>query len=280
MAWDATSAVVRQVHDAEPFDLVVVDPPRRGLTPALREAIADLAPRAIAYVSCDPSTLARDLAHLAHRGWRAPSVEPWDFIPLSAHVEAFAWLEPAPPPPVRVLARRGGLAVVDLPAYVDPKRFAERVGRELGVVGVAAPTWPGASGALVVGRPAAAQGETSKLIARVVAAVRGRPKRGLTGPWRSLEVLRTSEGRSRVVIETTLAALPRLGRALARAGHTVVGDAADGPTARHLAEKHGIGRPLVHVVYLDADGDPTTQPPVSAPIPGDLTSALVRLDLA
>jgi 23S rRNA (uracil1939-C5)-methyltransferase len=50
------------------FDAVVVDPPRRGLAPAVRVALGALEPRALVYVSCDPETLARDLDHLGRLG--------------------------------------------------------------------------------------------------------------------------------------------------------------------------------------------------------------------
>jgi 23S rRNA (uracil1939-C5)-methyltransferase len=73
-------------------DLVVVNPPRKGCAPAVLEAISRLAPRAIAYLSCDPDTLARDLALLSERGYDIEPVTPFDMLPHTPHVEALAIL--------------------------------------------------------------------------------------------------------------------------------------------------------------------------------------------
>ena len=60
--------------------------------PAASEPVARLAPRAIAYLSCDPDTLARDLAQLAARGYPCAAVTPFDMLPHTPHVEALALL--------------------------------------------------------------------------------------------------------------------------------------------------------------------------------------------
>ncbi len=76
--------------DARP-ELVLLDPPRTGA----REVIASvlrLAPRVIAYVACDPVTLARDLRAFANDGYRLESVTGYDMFPHTHHVEALAWL--------------------------------------------------------------------------------------------------------------------------------------------------------------------------------------------
>src|SRR5690606_18549728 len=80
------------------FDAVLVDPPRRGLAPKVRAAVAALAPRRISYVSCEPQTLARDLAHFRLLGYGAESLEAFDMIPWSDAVEVLALLAPMPPP--------------------------------------------------------------------------------------------------------------------------------------------------------------------------------------
>jgi 23S rRNA (uracil1939-C5)-methyltransferase len=73
--------------------LVMVNPPRKGLSAAVLATVADIAPRRILYVSCDPTTLARDLAALAAHGYRTRRVRAFDMLPQTPHVEAVALLE-------------------------------------------------------------------------------------------------------------------------------------------------------------------------------------------
>ena len=79
-------------HSPERCDAVVVDPPRGGLERGAAEALAELAPPRIIYLSCDPATLARDLARLAPR-YRLASLELIDLFPQTFHIEALARLE-------------------------------------------------------------------------------------------------------------------------------------------------------------------------------------------
>jgi 23S rRNA (uracil1939-C5)-methyltransferase len=73
-------------------DAVVLDPPRSGLEPAAREGLPRLAAPRVVYVSCDPATLARDVAVLADRGYELVALEGFDLFPQTAHVEAVACL--------------------------------------------------------------------------------------------------------------------------------------------------------------------------------------------
>ncbi len=75
-----------------PADLVVVNPPRRGLSREAAELLAGAGPGALAYVSCDPATLARDLERLGE-AWRIADLAAFDAFPQTAHVETVAWLE-------------------------------------------------------------------------------------------------------------------------------------------------------------------------------------------
>lgn len=73
-------------------DLIVADPPRSGLGPGVARSLGDLGAHRIAMVSCDPATLARDVAALAAAGYTLERVIPFDLFPQTAHVEAVAWL--------------------------------------------------------------------------------------------------------------------------------------------------------------------------------------------
>lgn len=77
----------------EPFDLVVLDPPREGAKRKVVEQIVDRAPRAIAYVACDPAALARDVAIFAEHGYTLQRLRAFDLFPMTNHVECVALLE-------------------------------------------------------------------------------------------------------------------------------------------------------------------------------------------
>ena len=86
-AADAT-AWIREAADAgQKADVVFMDPPREGSTPAFLESVARMAPKRIVYVSCNPETMARDLALLTQKGYRAEGFTPVDMFPHSAHCE-------------------------------------------------------------------------------------------------------------------------------------------------------------------------------------------------
>jgi 23S rRNA (uracil1939-C5)-methyltransferase len=103
VAADAAAFLEAATRAGERYDAVLVNPPRRGLAQPLRVALGRLAPSVLAYVSCNPVTLARDLWQLQGSGLVASRVEPLDMIPWSEAVEALCWLAPAEPPPPRVL---------------------------------------------------------------------------------------------------------------------------------------------------------------------------------
>ena len=73
-------------------DVVVVDPPRKGLNADAIEGICQMAPRRIVYVSCDPATMARDVAIFKERGYRLLSAQAADLFPRCAHVESIVCL--------------------------------------------------------------------------------------------------------------------------------------------------------------------------------------------
>ncbi|MEI6291655.1 MAG: 23S rRNA (uracil(1939)-C(5))-methyltransferase RlmD, partial [Chloroflexota bacterium] len=71
----------------------IVDPPRAGLDKAALDAILKLKPAVLAYVSCDPSTLARDAARLLAGGYRLKQVTPFDLFPQTYHIESISIFE-------------------------------------------------------------------------------------------------------------------------------------------------------------------------------------------
>ena len=71
----------------------MVDPPRKGLDPQVIEAMVQMAPEKIVYVSCDPATLARDLKRLEEQGYKTTHAEAFDMFPRCAHVESVACLQ-------------------------------------------------------------------------------------------------------------------------------------------------------------------------------------------
>lgn len=73
-------------------DVIVVDPPRKGCDARLLETILAMKPEKVVYVSCNPSTLARDLCVLEDGGYRTVEVQPVDMFPHTVHVESVALL--------------------------------------------------------------------------------------------------------------------------------------------------------------------------------------------
>ena len=85
---DAGEAALELERQGVKADVVVVDPPRKGLNADAIEALARFSPRRIVYVSCDPATLGRDVALLKERGYRVKNAMAADLFPRCAHVES------------------------------------------------------------------------------------------------------------------------------------------------------------------------------------------------
>ena len=89
---DAGQAALELERQGIKADVVVVDPPRKGLNADTIEALSRFAPRRIVYVSCDPATLARDVALLKERGYSVKNALAADLFPRCSHVESVVCL--------------------------------------------------------------------------------------------------------------------------------------------------------------------------------------------
>ncbi len=79
--------------EIEGADVIIIDPPRKGAEPQLIERISELSPRQVVYISCDPATLARDMAIFKTYGYTADYVTPVDMFPRTSHVETIVCLK-------------------------------------------------------------------------------------------------------------------------------------------------------------------------------------------
>ena len=89
---DAGKAALELENQGIRPDVIVVDPPRKGLNADTIEALHRMSPRRIVYVSCDPATLARDVALLKERGYVLKNTQAADLFPRCSHVESIVCL--------------------------------------------------------------------------------------------------------------------------------------------------------------------------------------------
>lgn len=89
---DATKAGVQLEKEGLSPDVVIVDPPRKGLTPELIDTIVKMSPKRVVYVSCDPATLARDLKQFEEQEYSVKEITPFDLFPRTHHCESVALL--------------------------------------------------------------------------------------------------------------------------------------------------------------------------------------------
>ena len=83
----AEDLLPRMVQSGLRPDIIVVDPPRKGLEPAVIDAVAQAEPKRVVYVSCNPATQARDAALFHARGYQIRKIQPVDMFPFTSHVE-------------------------------------------------------------------------------------------------------------------------------------------------------------------------------------------------
>ena len=89
---DAGAAAAELARRGVRPDCIVVDPPRKGMSPEAIDAMASMQPPRIVYVSCDPGTLARDVKLLTQRGYTLKQALAVDMFPQTPHVETVALL--------------------------------------------------------------------------------------------------------------------------------------------------------------------------------------------
>ena len=90
---DAKNIFKELIANGEKFDVTVLDPPRKGCEQESLDIAIKLTKKAIIYVSCNPSTLARDLKYLHQNGFKTKYIQPVDMFCHSYHIESIAWLE-------------------------------------------------------------------------------------------------------------------------------------------------------------------------------------------
>jgi len=278
---DASALLSQLSKRGERFDVVVANPPRRGMAPVVRRAITTLGARLIAYVSCDPDTLCRDLDHLARLGYRADALHPLDMIPQTDQVETVVFLRQESAPAPRVLFDDGDVVVADRPAY-DAASPAFGSDNERWIAGAM-----GTSSGLAVGwRTPDAEGglRTALASARLtyLALCRGAMARvGKAHRTRYRRIART-HGHSVVRLDVSAGPETRIESDLARLGHPIVGDSrhGHGPTNRHFEERYALDRPFLHCARVEFDHPRTGARIVAeAPVAGELVMVLERLGL-
>lgn len=80
------------IKELKNLDVVFLNPPRKGCALSFLDSLCQLRPKKIVYISCDPSSLARDLTYLRTKGYKIDSIHPFDMFPQTAHVESIAKL--------------------------------------------------------------------------------------------------------------------------------------------------------------------------------------------
>ena len=304
-AGDATALL--EDAESERFDLVVVNPPRRGVARGAREALGRTRLDKLVYVSCEPRTLARDLAHFSRLGLEVVSLTPLDMMPQTEEVETVATLVRGAVAVPRVLFEDEDLLVIDKDPYEPTTPQGEHTSSLLARVrGL-----PGAEHAqpvhrldrdtsgvcLFAKRASAVYGFAQALsapladkvylaLARGITHEKGNIARPLVEAGKTMHV--TTRYRRRAVVSghSLLEVRPLEGkkhqirRHLASIGHPIVGDERHGDlaTARYFSEKHGLDRTFLHCHRIAVVHPRTGLPLVlESALPGDLQAVLDAL---
>jgi 23S rRNA (uracil1939-C5)-methyltransferase len=305
------AAALRTLSDGgERFDAVVLNPPRRGASPATREGIARLEPQIVAYVSCDPETLARDLDHLTRLGYSVVSEQPIDMIPLTEEVETVAILRRGSTPAPRVLYENDDILIVEKGPHepTTPQgEYASSLLARARLLPGGESCVPvhrldvGTSGLVMFARRPDRAAKWAAVLSAAstrktyIALVRGvTPGKGATSQdlHEGGKALRARTRYRRLAIasgQSLLRVVPDQGRThqirkhLAAIGHPVVGDDRYGhaPTNRYFTEKYSLDRAFLHCARLELDHPDTgVRHVIEAPLAGDLRAVLERISSA
>lgn len=131
MATDATEFLRDAARSDTHVDVVALDPPRAGSTPAFLTAAAELGPRRIVYISCNPTTQVRDLEILGQQGYRLCRLTPVDMFPHTEHTETVALLSRKSASksfiPVSISPKDMGLSEEkDQPTYANIRDYVQK----------------------------------------------------------------------------------------------------------------------------------------------------------
>lgn len=305
-ASDVASALRRFVDQHAAFDAVVVNPPRRGMSPLARELLGRLDVSTLAYVSCDPDTLARDLDHFVRLGWTVSTLRPLDMIPLTDEVETIAVLRRVGLPGAKVAYEDEEVIIVDKGPHEPTTPQGEYASSLLSRVR----RLPGAEDAVAVHRldvgtsglvmfarkpefltrwQTVSNAETSRRVyvagARGVTPSKGAITRDLREDGKLFPArtryrrLAVASGHSVLRVVPEQGRMHQIRRHLAAIGHPVLGDERYGhpATNRYFEEKNALDRTFLHCVRLEFDHPASGQRMiVEAPMPGDLRAVLER----
>lgn len=294
IAIDAARFARDEARRGERYDAVVINPPRRGVERAALDAIAALEPAVVLYVSCDPETLARDLATLRDAGYAAEEALPFDMIPLTDEVETVvvARRTSEAAPGVREVYCDERLAVLDGGAGVRVRalQWAARVPRWSEAVAIAGADGD-ESGLVVVARALTdARSITDepmieslrceawvKSIARDKGVIerRTRERREARTRYKRAKIA-GGHSEVRLVIERGDTGSARAH--LAQLGHPTLGDEQHGDRATNAfaRERLGLDRTALHVRAIDLRVDGVTRT-LRARDAGDLALLEARL---
>jgi 23S rRNA (uracil1939-C5)-methyltransferase len=305
---DVAEAAAAMADAGETFDAVVMNPPRRGVSPAAREAISLLGAPLLIYVSCDPDTLARDLDHFSRLGYNASEIAPFDMIPLTEEVETVSVLRRSPPAPPRLIYEDEDILIVDKGPHEPIVQEDGEYGSSLLGRCARLPTVTdnklepihrldaGTSGLCMLARNEKARAlwsnalaSTGRLIylaaAKGVTPAKGAITRDLREGGRAYPArtryrrLAIASGHSILRVIPDGGRTHQIRRHLAAIGHPVIGDERYGhlPTNRYFEEKHGLDRSFLHLVRIEIAHPKTgARLLIESTLPGDLRSALER----